>query len=92
MVGSFIRNMEGGRKGKNYNYKTKILNEESVRVYEASVAFLTTFLLFISLSQSWFPGNSNHHQPLLKTQGNLSRNQPECFIEMGLHCKVEQMF
>ena len=65
---------------KNHNYKTKILNEESVRVYEASVAFLTTFLLFISLSQSWFPGNSNHHQPPLNTQGNLSCNQPEWFI------------
>ena len=79
--------------GKNHNYKTKILNEESVRVFEASVAFLTTFLLFISLSQSWFPGNSNHHQPLLKTQGNLSRNQPKWFIVMmGLKDKVEQMF
>ena len=73
--------------------ETKILNEESVRVIEASVVFLTNFLLFISLSQSWFPGNSNHHQPLLNTEGNLSRNQPKWFIVMmGLKDNVEQMF
>ena len=50
--------------GKLFQSIIRSLNEDTVhrqKDIEASVVFLTSFLLFITLSQSWFPANCELH-------------------------------